>query len=565
MDVRTTGKPVVALSTICVGLIFPALGGRPAAAEQAPAGAPAQSGALPQLPGSPGGVTPGPVTPQQGLPEIPSLRPALPNQPLTASPTLQQTAPTLAGRPLTIQEAVALALATNRTLAESAETLYRIQGRTGEVRAQSLPVLGAQFGDIYQNSLLEPAVIIAGTLPIDITGLLHAATSQAQFQEVAARLDLNRARNQVISDVKAAFYAVLRAKALVAVATEGLQNSLDRLKDANLRYQARATAYFDVVRAQTDVANARRQLIQARNAVSLNTAALANAIGIQVTTALQASEAGAVEQPPGVPPPPAPLPPPAGNRQPENPTRPEPLQLSPADLTAPPNEQVLEEAQKLGPDYQPLLDEAMVNRPEILDSEAVLAAARKGLQLAKRSVLPSLGLTAGFYDFRSSSGTRIEEPRAGLQLVVPVFDAGVSKARKQQARGEIAVATTEQRRVVDQITLEVQQAYLNEVQAREQVAVANQGLVQAQQGYDLARRRYQAGFSPLLEVSDAQAALTLAETNQVEALYNYNQSRVLLDRAVGRYAYGAQGPGYPAPPPAKVVGTPSPKLQRRTR
>ena len=103
--------------------------------------------------------------------------------------------------------------------------------------------------------------------------------------------------------MKGAFYSVLRSEALVGVATENLQNSLDRLKDANTRYQVQTVAYFDVVRAQTDVANAQKLVIQARNGVSLNTGYLNNAIGIDVTTPLRISAQDAVTQPPGVAPP----------------------------------------------------------------------------------------------------------------------------------------------------------------------------------------------------------------------------------------------------------------------
>lgn len=248
---------------------------------------------------------PGIPAPSNGFSPLPSIPLTPAEKPLESSPKLEDVARELSGRPLTINEAVSVALATNRTLATAAANLYRAQGRTGEMRAQFNPVLGVGVGDIYQNSSLQPAATIGATMPWDISGLLRAATSQAQFQEVAARLEVNRARNQVIGDVKTAFYRVLRAKALVAVATDDLQNSLDRLKDANLRYEARAVAYIDVVRAQTDVANARRQVIEARNAVSLTSAALGNAMGIVGTSSLQTSDQGAVELPPGVPPPPS--------------------------------------------------------------------------------------------------------------------------------------------------------------------------------------------------------------------------------------------------------------------
>lgn len=515
-------------------------------------------------PGDPAGSLVGPPAPPPQLPP-PDMAPAV-------SPQVEQLLKGAAGRPLSINEVVSVALLSNRSLVRATENLYRVQGRTAEVRSQLSPTASASVGDIYQTNSLQPAANVVGTLPIDISGLLHAATSQAEFQEIATKLEINWVRNQVVGEVKQAFYSVLHGKALVAVATENLQNSLDRLKDANLKYRARAVAYFDVVRAQTDVANARKEVIQARNAVSLATANLSSAMGVDVSTALQVSEAGSVVEPPGVPPPaaaPAPLARPGAGGKPAEVPRAPALELSAADLTAPAPTQIIADALKLGPEFSPMLKEALAARPEILTEDASIAAAQKGLKLARRSLLPALSVSAGWFTFRNSTGTtRVTEPQARLQLVFPLFDGGLARARKQQAQGEIALAITDKRQVIDRITLEVEQAYLNQQQARDEVAVANQALSEAQQAFDLARTRYaagvsgKAGISPLLEVSDAQAALTRAETNRVDALYDYNLSRVLLDRALGRYAYASTGPGFTSVPPPSVVGISDPAQPR---
>jgi outer membrane protein len=61
--------------------------------------------------------------------------------------------------------------------------------------------------------------------------------------------------------------------------------------------------------------------------------------------------------------------------------------------------------------------------------------------------------------------------------------------------------------------------------------------------------------SPLIEVSDAQVALTTAEQNQVNALYDYNVARAQLDRGVGRFAFVLNDrQGYPSLPLPKTVG-----------
>lgn len=510
---------------------------------------------------------PPPTGLQKPVPPAAFASPRL-DRPAAVSPELADLDSRLSEQPLTISDAVSIALSTNRQLALAGESLYRAQGRTSETRAALNPGLGLSVGPNYLANSIQPGGSIAVTLPIDISGALRAATSQAQFQEVATRLDINRTRNQIVYDVRGAFYNALRSQALVGVATENLQNSLDRLKDANLRYGLQTVAYFDVVRAQTDVANAQRLVIQARNGVSLNIGNLNSAIGIDVTTPLHISDRNAVEQPPGVAPPTvAPITPqsdvpPGGTGNGVTLAAPtaEALQAQTIGLTAPRPDVVIDQALRMGSDFDPILKEALATRPEVLEADAQIAAAGRGIQYARRSRLPGLSLSLGYYNLRNSTGTRrIDEPEAGVGISLPLFDGGLARAREQQARADIATATTNRRQAIDQVTLDVQQAYLNLVQARDQVAVANVALAQARTGFRLSRVRYnvgvaRAGISPQLEVSDAQAALTQAESNQVNAIYDYNQSRSQLDRAIGRFAFVPDGTGYTQIPAARILG-----------
>ena len=505
-----------------------------------------------------------PTGPHKQLP-APAGVAAKPDQPLTTSPTLARLMAGLTDRPITLDDAIAIALTVNRNLAFAGQALYRAQGVTEVAQSGLAPTVGYNPADVYQNSALQPGYTVTATLPIDITGILRAATDQARFQEVGARLDINRTRNQIVFNVETAYYNALRAQTLVKVAVENLQNSLDRLHDAQLRYSAQTVAYLDVVRAQTDVADGQKQVIQARNAVSVDIAQLNNVIGIEVTTPLRISDQNAVEQPPGVPPPSGPIltpntPPPAVGAPPaplETAPPPASISATPDNLSAQKADAVIAAALKLGPEFQAVLKEALQTRPEILEAEANIAALKKGILIARSSQLPSLSVGAGYYYIRSATGVQLDEPEAIINLNIPLYDGGLARGRVRQARADVATATTNKRQQVDL----VEQAYLNLVQARDQVAVANQALSQAQTGFQIARVRYnagvasRAGLSPLLEVSDAQAALTLAEQNQVNSLYDYNNARAQLDRSIGRFAYVQNGPGYPSIPPAKVVGS----------
>src|SRR5205807_505166 len=109
-------------------------------------------------------------------------------------------------------------------------------------------------------------------------------------------------------------------------------------------------------------------------------------------------------------------------------------------------------------------------------------------------------------------------------------------------RADVAAAEVSRRQTMDAVKLDVQESYVALVQARDRVAVANVQLAQAQEAYRVARTRYNAGTStqvaasPELELSSAQTSLTQARSNQVNALYDYNNAKAQLDRALGRYA-----------------------------
>lgn len=467
------------------------------------------------------------------------------------SPRLEEVAGGQYKSPFTLNQAVAVALATNRSLALSIENLRKAQARTAEQRTNLNPTLNAtatytrldqgtsvQFGET-NVTIANPDQVLFGLqllLPIDINGLLRSSVSQAQYLEIAARLDINRTTNQLVLDVKTAFYDVLRAKNLVQVSKEALENAQIRLKDAQARYQAGVVAKFDVIRAQTDVLNAQQNLIQARSQVSLATAVLNSTIGIDINTPLETTDAGSVETL-------------------------ETISLKPQDAntTTPPLDSL-----NLGKVYEDVVKEALATRPEILEADAMLEAAKKGITLARRSQLPSLGLNvSGSYNPAAAGfAPRSTNGQAVLQLTIPLYDAGASKARLQAARADVASADLNRRQFLDLVTLEVRQAYLVLIQTRDRVIVTEQALVQAQEAFRLARVRYnagvtaQTGVSPLLEVSDAQTALTLAQTNRVNSLYDYNQARARLDKAAGRYSYLRKSVGFPNPPKIKSSGQP---------
>ena len=69
--------------------------------------------------------------------------------------------------------------------------------------------------------------------------------------------------------------------------------------------------------------------------------------------------------------------------------------------------------------------------------------------------------------------------------------------------------------------------------ARKNVDVANLGLQLANDEVAQAARRFAAGVTTNVEVVTAQDALARASSNQIDAIYRFNQSRVNLSQAMG--------------------------------
>lgn len=508
-------------------------------------------------------TTPTPSLPPHQTPELP--KPVLGSEraksPRMASPGASALPASYQGRALNVQDIVALGLSLNPDLVSARETLLSAQGNTkamhsGEGVSASLSGTLSRYNTATSTNLGGQSVVtqnqnsasFSGTisLPIDITGVLHAATSQAQFQELADKLAVLNTQNTVVQTVKSAFYDVLRDRALVIVAETDLQNAEASLKDARLRYSAGTTTRYDVVSAESTFASSQQSLTSANATLAAAFAALNNAIGLDVDTQLEVTTEGAVDVPDtsAVTEPTVPASPLTSSEDRLNNIQPgQSLGDKGSALASQSQSFVVSNPAALGPDYANLIAEAKRKRPDVLQQEANVSAAKRGIQVARKSELPSVSLgytenytpTAGTFGTTSSGETT-------LSLSAPLYDSGYVAGKVTQARASLASAETTRRQTIDSAVLEVRKAYLNVQQSLEEVRSAREELATADEGYRLARLRYSAGVtsssytSPLLEVSDAQKTLSTARKDYVNALYNYNDYRSALDKAIGRYA-----------------------------
>ena len=481
--------------------------------------------------------------------------------PLTSSPGVKELGGLIQDHALTIEDAVEISLATSRQFATALSNLEEARGRTALARTQLNPTLGvnanltqydkevvAQFGptSLVLTNQYNPIYSASVALPIDITGAIRSSVTQAQFREVAARIDINRVRNETVFAVRSAFYAALRNQGQLVVALDNLTNAKVRLRTAEAILKVGNGTKFDVLTAQRDVADAQQSVLQAKGQVTLSLAQLKSTMGIDISAPIRIVDSGAVEVPEDKAP---------SISEPEVPEGVPPKTLEAADRF-----HFVQDEVALGGEYAAAVQEALTSRPEVLESEAGVSAARQGIRYAQRSALPSVHLSANYVLQPHNAGFTPEHQSAvELGVFVPIYDGGIASANSRIANAEVATAEVQRRTAYDAVTLDVQQAYVNLVQSKQRIQVAQVGLAQAAEAFRMATLRGNAGVtstpqgSPQLELINAQSTLTQAETNWVTALYDYNIARSQLQRAMGRYSYG-DGLGYAKKPTPKQVG-----------
>ena len=164
----------------------------------------------------------------------------------------------------------------------------------------------------------------------------------------------------------------------------------------------------------------------------------------------------------------------------------------------------------------------------------VQAAARQ-VQITRLSNYPTLSLNASG-DYYPT--TDFQTPRHSLgvytvQVNIPLYDGGQTAGQVKEQRANQANTKTLFGSDQTEVELQVRQSYQNLQTAAQQITSANVALQEAIAARELAQVRYANGIGLYLEVTDAEDALVQAETNQVNAVYNYLTSRAEYENAIG--------------------------------
>jgi outer membrane protein TolC len=411
-------------------------------------------------------------------------------------------------RPLSLMDAISVALERNSTILKGRSDLEASYGVVVQTRAIALPKLQG-LGDfrwsdqIEELSLNDRSVSFQRekqwTASIRVVqsvyegGRIKAALHTAKLTKEQALTQFQTVVADTLLQVRTAYFDTLLAAAQIDVQRASVALLQKELDDTTRRFDAGTVPRFNVLRAEVEVANARPRLIRAGNAHRIAKNNLANLLGFDL---------------------------------PANIWEDIPLQLT-GTLEVEPYEIDLPVA----------LAQALLHRSELASLRKVESIRREAIRAAKAGYLPSLQVFAGHgwrnATFSDNLAADIAGWNAGAQVTWNFFDGLQTKGKLDEAKALHQRARHDLEDNTRRVELEVRTAYSSFIEAKEVLKSQEKVQEQAEEALRLANSRYEAGTGTQLDVLNAQTALTEARTTQVQARHDYAVARARLQRAVG--------------------------------
>ena len=307
-----------------------------------------------------------------------------------------------------------------------------------------------------------------------------AKISKKTFE--AAENTMQENINDVIYQVKSAYYNLLYALQQVNVYEDTVMNYEIHLKQAQAYYEIGSKAKIDVTTAAYNLDNAKLSLITAKNAVDSAYASLNNAMGVPEFSNY--------------------------------------------------NIQERLDSKKYGVDFDELIKTANDVRPELIAAKKKMEGSQLLIRASKTAFLPDIkgfgNYTKGGKnpdtDYGYQIGAQIAYSNTNLFLLKKQVDEAKLTYKKDLADYEIAKQN---------LYLQVKQAYIQLKNAQESVPVAHSSMMVAKEQYELASGRYKVGLGDAIELKDAENTYRTSQLSYYNTLMQYHISAANLEKVVG--------------------------------
>ena len=299
-------------------------------------------------------------------------------------------------------------------------------------------------------------------------------------------------RLDMVSQVKNAYYSTLLAKEAFEVYKQVYENAFQNLEETQKKYDAQKASEMELIRAKTTVASAVPNVYNAESSVILALWQLKAVLGVDL------------------------------------------------DLN-------LDVAGKLGDYAQHMFydihqhDAATLDHNTTMKQLAIQAEMlAETIKLQKYASLPSLAVAFNFSmnamtnDFNFSEYRWTPYSTLGLSLSIPIFAGGKRYQQVRQAKNQYEQVKLQTTNTERQLKIAIRQS-LNTMETNmKSYYAAQEAVASAQKGYDITEASYRVGRSTLIELNDAQLALTQSRLAESQAIFNFLSAKTQLEQTLGQ-------------------------------
>ena len=161
------------------------------------------------------------------------------------------------------------------------------------------------------------------------------------------------------------------------------------------------------------------------------------------------------------------------------------------------------------------------------------APRRASVRSAKINLWPRPVIT-GQYQRQISGGFTSSGGQVMGGFAFDLFNGGANRAAYQEAKAQQLNAEQREKQIYKDIQVQVEEAYLNLTSSKDRLAASETSLAASQKNYDVQKERYNQGLAITLDLLNAELQLTTAQTNEVQARYDYYTAISQMEYAVGK-------------------------------
>ncbi len=323
---------------------------------------------------------------------------------------------------------------------------------------------------------------------------------QSLLEYEASEQGFKRTRENIVFMVQQGYFNVLRFEQLVKVAESNLERSrgqLERIREMN---SVGSVPQADVYRQQVTVGNDELAVIEARNNAQNALVDLQSLLGIEPTRTFSLVRDGV------------------------------PSEITSTDVQAYRGTLV---------SFENMVDNAMQSRADMRQSLLSVESAEKGVSIASSGHYPSVSAFAQYTwnNLELAAFDQYDRFFYGVSVNVPIFSN--FQVSTNVERSEIALKDAEYTReqLRRTIATDIMRALNDLEMAEKNLEISSKKLQSAREDQRTAQERYNLGAVTLLDMITANANFTLAESDVVNARFNYLVARKQMDYQLGRIQY----------------------------